>query len=417
MNFVGKAELGAWRVFTGCVGALCWPVLRVLAAGRGESASTWRERLGVLPAGVPRGGIWVHGASVGEMSALAPFLRKAARRAGRKGVVVSAMTPAGKRRARELLGFPAVNLPLDCGPWVRRALDRAAPRTVIVAETELWPVFVTEAARRAKLAWVNGRISDRSFPRYLMVRPLVREMLSKFDVLCVISGRDAERAVQLGAPSRRVRVTGNLKADLIVPASRPGGVPGGQWFVAGSTRPGEEEQVLAAFALVRKAHPRLRLCLAPRHLDRAGEVAALAQKSGFRVARRSSGPARARLADVLLLDTHGELASFYRLATAAFVGGTLVPIGGHNVMEPAAAGVPVLFGPHTGNVREEAAGLVRSGGGYRVADGRALAEALGRLVSSRTAEARAGARARGFLRSRQGVARRVVALLAREGLL
>jgi 3-deoxy-D-manno-octulosonic-acid transferase len=144
---------------------------------------------------------------------------------------------------------------------------------------------------------------------------------------------------------------------------------------------------------------------------------ALAEKSGFRVALRSGGPARARRADVLVLDTHGELVSFYGLGAAAFVGGTLVPVGGHNVLEPAAAGVPVLFGPFTANVRGEAAGLVREGGGFRVRSASGMASILGRLLSSRVLAARAGARARGFVRSRQGVARRVVTLLAREGLL
>ena len=359
----------------------------------------------------------MHGASVGEMTALAPFIREAKRRTGRGGILVSSMTVTGKRRAAKLLGLPAVNLPLDCAPWVRRALATAAPRTVILAETELWPVFIREASRHAKLAWINGRISDRSFPRYAMVRPLVREMFSRFSLLCVISRRDAERAIRLGAPRSRIRVTGNLKADLIVPAARPRGVPGGRWFIAGSTRPGEEESLLAAFAEARRRHPRLRLCLAPRHLDRVPAVAALAKRAGFRVALRSGGPACARRADILVLDTHGELASFYRLGAAAFVGGTLVPVGGHNVMEPAAAGVPVLFGPFTSNVREEAAGLAAAGGAFRVTGAASLARELGRLLSSRAYSARTGKRARSFVRSQQGVARRVVALLAREGLL
>ena len=417
MNPVGRMMWWIWAAFGWVVWVVSWPVLRVMGLGRGEAAENCRERLGIL-GGVPRGALWVHGASVGEVNALGPFLKEAERHAGRGQIIVSAMTATGKRRAREAYRFATVALPLDTVPTMRRALALASPRTVIIAETELWPAFILAASRVSRLVWVNGRISDRSFPKYrLFLRPLMRFILSRFELLCVISPLDAERVVALGAPRSRVRVLGNLKADLVVPARVPRGIPRGRWLVAGSTRPGEEAIVLEAFALTRKRFPGMRLCIAPRHLSRVAGIVELSERAGFRIARRSEGSAKARRSEVLVLDTHGELAPLYRMAETAFVGGTLVPVGGHNVLEPAAAGVPVLFGPHTANVRNESAGLVEAGGGFRISGSGTMAATLLRLMGSRAVGRRAGIRARNFVRSRQGVARRVAALLAKEGLL
>ncbi len=407
--------LGLYRAAAAGIYAAAWPVLRLLAAGRGDGARAWRERLGLTPAAGSRGAVWVHGASVGEVTALDPLLRELAR-VRRAPVLLAVQTAAGRARARSLLGHRVVAPPLDAPRPVGRALSAVRPRLVVVAETELWPEFITSAARISPVVWVNGRISDRTFPRYRALRPLIAPVLSSFRLLLVISRLDAARAVVLGAPRSRVRVVGNLKADLVAPARPPRGVPRGRWFVAGSTRPGEEEPVIAAFASARARHPSLRLCIAPRHLGRAAEVAALAKAAGFTVARRSAGAGAAGRTRVLVLDTHGELASFYRLASAAFVGGTLVPVGGHNIMEPAAAGVPVLFGPWTANVREEARGLLAAGGAIRVRGAAALGAALRRLLAARGAARRMGKRGAGFVRSRQGVARRVVALLRREAL-
>jgi len=392
-----------------------WPVLRILGMGKSEFAENWRERLGILR-GVPRGAVWIHGASVGEVSALAPFLGELVRYTRKEQGIISSMTGTGKRRARSAYRHCAVSFPMDAAPAVRRALHAADPRVVIIAETELWPAFIMEASRCSRVAWVNGRISDRSYGRYrLFLRPLLRLLFARFEILCVISPQDAERVVALGAPRSRVFVTGNLKADLVVPGKPLHGIPRARWFVAGSTRPGEEAAALEAFALSRKKIPGMRLCLAPRHLNRVKEVVQLAEQAGFRVALRSEG--RAANAEVLVLDTHGELLSVYRKAEAAFVGGTLVPVGGHNVLEPAVSGVPVLFGPHTANVREEAEGLEKSGGGFRITGSGSMAAVLLKLMGSRASGRRAGARARAFVKTRQGVARRVAALFAKKGLI
>ena len=417
MNPVGRIMWWIWVTIGWIVWVVSYPVLRIMGAGKSESAENWRERLGLLR-GVPRGAVWIHGASVGEVSALAPFLGELVRYTRKEQGIISSMTGTGKRRARSAYRHCAVAFPMDAVPAVRRALHRADPRVVIIAETELWPAFIMEASRCSRVAWVNGRISDRSYKRYrLFLSPLLRILFSRFEILCVISRQDAERVVALGAPRSRVFVTGNLKADLVVPGRALSGIPRARWFVAGSTRPGEEAAVLEAFAICRKKIPGMRLCLAPRHLDRVAGVVQLAEQAGFRVARRSEGPAKAAHSEVLVLDTHGELLSVYRKAEVAFVGGTLVPVGGHNVLEPAVSGVPVLFGPYTANVREEAEGLERTGGGFRVSGSGTIAALLLRLMGSRAVGRRAGGRARTFVKTRQGVARRVAALFAKKGLL
>ena len=412
-----------YLAYAGCSSvlyAIACPFLHAAALLPGETGRSLRERLGLLPNGLPRGAVWVHAASVGEVIALGPLLREIVRRRPRIRLALSVMTPAGKRRARALYRFPVAQAPLDSPVPVRRWLRRAAPRALIVMETELWPVWLASACARAPVAWVNGRVSDRSYPRYRLVRPLMERIMAGFRFLCVISRTDARRATFLGASPSRIRVTGNLKVDSLRRAAPPRGMPRGRWIVAGSTRPGEEKILLEAFGLVRRRHPRACLVLAPRHPRRAGKVVLLAKAFGFEVVRRSEIPARGLMAgeaDVLVLDTLGELGAFYRLGAVAFVGGTLVPVGGHNILEPAQAGLPVTFGPRIANVREHAAGLRRCGGGFSASSARALASKWSALLASARFARRAGGRARAFVRSRQGVARRVVGLLIGEGIL
>jgi 3-deoxy-D-manno-octulosonic-acid transferase len=266
---------------------------------------------------------------------------------------------------------------------------------------------------------VSGRLSDRSFPRYRRVRPWLRRVLANVTAIGARSEADAERFVALGAEPARVRVTGDLKLEPEpqVPLAAELAAALGQLplFVAGSTHPGEEEAALAALAAAEARGAALALVLAPRRVGRAAEIAALAP--GRRVQRRSAlaGPPL-RAGDVLILDTLGELAALYARASIAFVGGTLAPgVGGHDPAEPAHAGVPVCFGPHTQNARAAAELLLACGAGERVADARAL----GRVVSAALADPRAaaerGARGRLALRGQQGATERTLALL--EGVL
>lgn len=393
---------------------LAWPVLRMMAIFGGSRKQEWRERLGFLPGNLPRGALWLHAASVGEVTALGPVIKEIRRRKPNSRLVISTMTETGKRRAQIAYGLRAVLAPLDAPRCVGRWLRRAAPRVLLVMETELWPVWLSAAAKLAPVAWINGRISDRAFPRYMMIRPLLRRLFSGMRVLCVAGKRDAIRVKRLGAPSRAVHVMGNVKVDLAVKAARSRRSTSNPWFVAGSTRSGEDEIVLAAFRRLSNEYPKARLCLAPRHLERVGDVENLIKGMGLTCERRSRGGGGS---GILILDTHGELLSFYERAVAAFVGGTLVPIGGHNILEPASLGVPVYFGPYTANVREQANGLIRRGGGFRINSASALAAHWIKCLRAPKWSLAAGRRARSFVKSRQGAARKLVELLREKGLL
>jgi 3-deoxy-D-manno-octulosonic-acid transferase len=265
----------------------------------------------------------------------------------------------------------------------------------------------------------NGRISDRSYPRYRRVRALFRRVLDQVALFAMQSEEDARRIIALGARPERVIVTGNLKMEA--PAGDPGTAPG--WrrrlhlaeapvFLAGSTHRGEEGLVVEAFVSLRAAAGPLRLILAPRHPERADEVEALVRARGLPVVRRSRiGPGSGQ--EVVLLDTVGELATLYAVADVIFVGGSLVPVGGHNVIEPALLGKPVVFGPHMQNFRQAAELLIRTGGGIQVADGPALMEALRRLLTDETDRRARGDAAWAAVSAHQGACQRTLDALAR----
>jgi len=414
----GVAGILLLGIYLGFVQAAClvlYPFLRLLVFLPGSFGEGLKERLGLLKPRIGGGDLlWVHAASVGEANAIRPLLKEISRAGGGKKILVSVMTSSGKKRMKSVIASRVVHPPLDAPLCVARFIKRMRPGALIVAETELWPVMITFAARRMPVFWVNGRISDRSYPRYRLFRPLMRRILGGISGFFVISKTDAARVIDLGAPASRVRVMGNLKADMVGLGRIPRGVNRGEWFVAGSTRPGEEEQVLEAFRMLKGRHPRARLVIAPRHLGRIGEVAELVEHAGLSVSFRSRGYKPDT--PVLLLDTHGELASFYRLAKAAFVGGTLVPVGGHSVLEPALAGSPVFIGPFTGNVRDETAALLKSGGAYRVRSGRELGAKLASAWGKRGL-AEAGRRARSCSLGLRGAAGRIAKALANEGVI
>jgi 3-deoxy-D-manno-octulosonic-acid transferase len=366
---------------------LPWWLVQMLRLGKYRAGL--RERLGMVPARIRLGAedaaagrpvAWIHAVSVGEVLAIAPMvamLRQdppqltAADVGHREGmgeqgyrVVVSTTTHTGQRLAQEKFGAAHVfYFPLDLGLCIRPYLRALRPELVILAETEFWPNFLRlAAASGARLAVVNGRISDRSFPRYLRFRGLLRKVLAPVELFLAQSEGDAERLRAVGAAAERVEVTGNLKFDAAPPVEsatvtqlgeqlRAAGAP---VLVAGSTVEGEEEHVLAAFAMVRAEHPAASLVLAPRHRERFEAVARLLSLRGVRHVRRSAPDAAAKdlRGAVLLLDTLGELAAIYRYANIAFVGGSLVPRGGHNILEPAFFGRAILTGPYTENFRD-----------------------------------------------------------------
>jgi len=373
------------------------------------------ERLGFLPAAaarLPAPPLWLHAASVGEVRAAAPLVGWLRRSHPTLPLLVSTTTLTGRAVARDELRPDVVTLlPADALRIVDRAFRSVQPCALVVVETEIWPAMLRAASRvGAPIAVLSGRVSASSFARYRCVLPLLRAALAPVAVFGMQSAGDAERIVALGADPARVSVAGNLKGGVgradSVGTPLPG-CDGRPTLVAASTQPGEEELVLAACARLWKTAPDLLLVVAPRRPERFAAVAALLDGAGLRVQRRSASPAVAAETQVLLLDTLGELPAYFRHAVGVFVGGTVAPLGGHNVLEPAHFGVAVAFGPHTENVASAASALCAAGGGARVRDAAELAEEWRTLLSTPAAAAERGERARAVATSGDAVARNV----------
>lgn len=336
-----------------------------------------RQRLGFLP---PRTHLsdgpvlWVHAVSLGEVKAATPLLEELHARLPGLRLAMTSATRTGWEAASRLLqpGDMALFPPLDLSWICRRFLRQIRPNAVLVMETELWPSLFREVKRWGiPLALVNGRISDRAFPRYRASRFLWRRVLAQPDILFVQSQKDSERFLALGAPREKLRVAGNLKFCLrpatapIVQVLRTLATEGGAEaiLVAGSTMPGEESLLFETFRQLAKEFPRLWMIVAPRHPERSPAIAEEARRHGLSLQLRSqlSPAARFQLPAILLLDTTGELATIYELATVAFVGGTLVPTGGHNILEPAWFGRPIVIGPSMTNFQEIADACLQAG--------------------------------------------------------
>jgi 3-deoxy-D-manno-octulosonic-acid transferase len=334
----------------------------------GKYLRTFRERMGRLPVYLNVDGdrsIWIHAVSVGEVLAARPLVPSLRERFPSHRIFVSTTTMTGNAVARKSLrGVDGLfYTPFDFPHPVRNALEVLNPSLLLLIETELWPNLIHEAHRRGtRIALVNGRISPRSFPRYRRFRRLLAGTLAEVDLFLMQGDAHAERILAMGAPPERVQVTGNLKFDAVEPGRLPerlvkllhgGAGPLRPMWVAGSTMGGEEELVLSAFHRVRSEVPEARLVIAPRHPERFDAVAPLVEAAGFRCLRRTAlDPLAWRDGEVLLLDTLGELSQLYALASVVFVGGSLVPAGGHNILEPAVAGKPVVVGPHMENFQE-----------------------------------------------------------------
>ncbi len=344
--------------------SLPWWLLQMLRLGKYRAGL--KERLGFVPSRIRDDQqalvAWVHAVSVGEVMAIAPMVEQL-REAGYR-VVVSTTTHTGQKLAQDKFGSSNVfYFPLDFALCIRPYLRALRPELVILAETEFWPNFLREAAHGgAHVAVVNARISDRSFPRYLRFRGLLGKVLAPVELFLAQSEGEAERLRAVGAPADRVEVAGNLKFDVAPPVESPTVTQLGEQLrssgapilVAGSTVEGEEEYVLQAFRTVLGEYPTASLVLAPRHRERFDEVSQLLKQRRVRYIRRSTFNATEQdlRGAVLLLDTLGELAAIYRYSNIAFVGGSLVPRGGHNILEPAFFSRAILTGPHTENFRD-----------------------------------------------------------------
>ena len=372
--------------------------------------------------------IWIHAVSVGEVLTARPLVRDLRARYPRLRVFLSTTTLAGQQLARRSVqDVDAVfYFPFDLNVFVRRTLDLVRPRLFIMMETEIWPNLLRECRRRGiKTAIVNGRLSQRSYPRYRMVRGFMKRVLDDIDRFCVQSEESARRFIDLGANPSSVTVTGSLKFDsldlapsiqsrarervlrhLRVPANRA-------VLVAGSTMKGEEAAVLRAFRRVRSASPNALLILAPRHPERFADVARMSREEGLKTVLRTELPIDAEpRADVVILDTIGELATIYQIATVVFVGGSLVATGGHNILEPAVFGKPIVFGPHMENFAEIAAAFVANGAGVQVHGERELDDTLRSLMTDPVRRARLGAAARALVEANRGAKDKSLQVLA-----
>jgi len=394
----------------------------------GKYLRTFRERMGALalaPAPRGAGSFWVHAVSVGEVLAARPLVAALRERLPGRRVYLSTITTTGHAIAvKSLRGTDGLFFaPFDWPRPVRAALDTLDPSLLILVETEIWPNLIHEARRRGtRVAVVNGRISPRSFSRYGLVRGFLGRVLGEVDLFLMQGEAHAERIRALGAPAGRVEVTGNLKFDAAVAmppsaalVARLGAAArqGRPLWLAGSTAPGEEELVLAAFRRVRDRVPDAALLIVPRHPERFDAVPPLVAAAGFRCLRRSTLEAGGwGDEEVVLLDTMGELAQACALAEVVFVGGSLVPMGGHNVLEPAAAGRPIVVGPHMENFQEIADQFRSEGALLQVGNADELAIAVAELLVDPPRRQALGARARALLESNRGAVQRTVDALA-----
>ena len=382
----------------------------------------WGERFGRFPSPEMNSPIWIHAVSVGEVRAAQPLVREIKQRWPAIPLLVTTTTPTGSEQVKALFGESVLHtyLPYDLPGPVKRFLDGAQPRLALIMETELWPnLFHGCASRKIPIVIANARLSARSLRGYRRVSSLIRETLRSIYLVAAQGEQDAERFRQLGMEADRIRVTGSMKFDQPLPEGlqkhagelrRRLGEKRMLW-IAASTHQGEEEQILDAFRQVRREHPDCLLMLVPRHPERFGRVAELCSRAGFRVVRRSSGRPCDQDVDIFLGDTMGELMLFYAASDVAFVGGSLVPTGGHNMLEPAALGKPVIAGPHLFNFTEIAAAMERAGALCRVADGAELAEVTSRLLSSPEERAGMGEAGRRLVQQNRGALQRVLDLV------
>ena len=390
-----------------------------------------RQRLGFLPISFNIDGeesIWIHAVSVGEVLTARALAADLKARYPRLRLFVSTTTISGQEVARRSLSnVDAIfYFPFDWTFIVKRTLNLVRPRLFIMMETEIWPNLLRLCRKRGvKTAVINGRISPRSYPRYRMVRPFFRRVLADVDRFCMQSDESARRLIALGGDAARVTVTGSLKFDsLELPQAAAHGRPRERVLrffrlspsrtvvVAGSTKKGEEAAVLRAFRRIKSTLPGALLVLAPRAPERFGEVERLARESGFVTVRRSELPIDAEpRADVVVLDTVGELAQLYQVATAVFVGGSLVDHGGHNILEPAIFGKPIVFGPHMQNFKEIGDAFLANDAAIQVQSERELDDVLLTLVSDPVRRAGLGAAARALVEANRGAKSKTLAVI------
>jgi 3-deoxy-D-manno-octulosonic-acid transferase len=419
-----------WRLLYNTLLILATPIILCILLAKKRCRRGLRDRFGLRvrpvlePSGERRPLIWIHAVSLGEVVAVTPLVKELHRNHPDHRLIVSTVTETGREAVEQRLGGIAEHryAPLDL-PWaVSRAIAQWQPVLYAFVETELWPNLLwTLRDRQVPIIMVNGRVSSRSFARQHIVGLIsfYRSVLRSLTLCLMQSERDAQRIVALGAAADRVHRTGNIKFDQPMPAAPVdasfraslGVGESDRLLLAGSTHAGEEEIIVAAYRKILSQQASAVLMLAPRHIERAEEVVAMVTAAGLPVQRKSrldsigSGPR------VIILDTRGELARAYHEAAVAFVGGTLVPVGGHNLLEPAVWGKPVLFGPYTDHCAEIATLLLESGGAAQVSSADDLARRVCVWLEDSTIRRRVGEAARRTVSDNQGALRRSVDLI------
>lgn len=392
---------------------------------QGDAPGRWAERFGWVPRPAAPVTVWLHAASLGEVVAARPLIDALIARHGTGGVWITTMTTSGSQAVRRYWGdaVPHSYVPFDLPRALRRFLRRVRPQVCVVLETEIWPhLFTLLARRRIPLMLANARLSPRSFSGYRRVRGAIAGVLSRVALVAAQSDADAERFRALGAP--RVERAGNIKFDLAPPEQER--AIGQRWradvgprpvWVAASTHDGEEAAVLAAHRDLLRWHPKALLVLVPRHPQRFASVARMLERDGWHFVRRGDGdtvsvPAEATL---LLGDSTGEMFRYLAMADCAFVGGSLVEVGGHNILEPAALGLPVLFGQHMFHFVDARRLLIETGGAREVASAQDLAVEIAALFAQPELRTEMGTAAAAAVAANRGAVERHLALLDEAG--
>lgn len=410
---------------------LAFPYVCLRVFWRGlRNRDYWRripERFGFIPSLGSARVIWVHAVSVGEVRAAAALVQALCERYPDHRIVLTAMTPTGSATARDLFGDRVTHcyVPYDYPSVVNRFLDRTRPALVLILEKELWPNLVHYSrARGIPVCVVNAQLSEKSLGGWRRLGALATTTFGQITAYAAQTDADARRLVSAGARPAAMQVVGSIKFDLTLPtdlAARAQALRHG-WgatrpvWLAASTHAGEEDAVLRAHAVLRMRFPGLLLVLAPRHPERFETVARLCERAGFQVARRSAQPTTlAPAVDVLVGDSMGELQIFYSACDVSFIGGSLVPVGGHNFLEAAAVGKPFVFGPGMRNIEEIARLAVTCGAGVQIVQGEQLAQAIGNFLADAGQRARAGDAGRKMVEENRGALARTLRLI--EGLL
>lgn len=386
--------------------------------------SRWSERFGFssLPELIDT--TWIHAVSVGEVQASVPLVERLLCQNPDTPIVITTMTPTGSMRVRKLFGDRVhhVYAPYDLPDAVSRFLNRINPARVVIMETEIWPNMIAWCYKQnVPLVLANARLSERSAKGYRRVLRLGRNAIRRITCIAAQSEGDQQRFIELGADTERVQVTGSIKMDIHLPASlrEQGEVlrrrlgAGRRVWIAASTHEGEEEQVLEAYALIRQRVDDALLILVPRHPERVDDVSRLCKKANFRVMQRTQDEPTEEVQDIYLVDTLGELPQFFAASDAAYIGGSLVPVGGHNMIEASAQGVAVVFGPHLFNFHDISERLLEVDAACKVSNSTELADVMSELLLDANYRHELGENGRQYIESNRGALDRLDKILGR----